>query len=170
MVHGGRLFAAAIGACQILGRRGILLSRRSTELPTNLPASILVCPYAPFSKLFPRCGAVVHHGGIGTTAKALATGTPQLNTPLAFDQLDNSLRVKRLGAGDFIKGHRVSSDNLAEMLRRLMTGPTKQRCTEIAGRIARVDALARAAQWVEELKAARLPGVPATASPTSGGR
>jgi UDP:flavonoid glycosyltransferase YjiC (YdhE family) len=134
-----------------LGRRGILLSRRSTELPRNLPASIFVCEFAPFSKLFPLCSAVVHHGGIGTTAKALASGTPQLITPLAFDQLDNSMRVERLGAGDFIKAHRVTGDNLAATLRTLITRPSKHRFEQVAKRFAQKNALVQSAEWIEEL-------------------
>ncbi len=156
MVHGGRLFSAAVRACELLGRRGILLSRRSSELPKDLPGSILVCPFAPFSKLFRRCGAIVHHGGIGTTAKALASGTPQLITPLAFDQLDNAIRVKRLGAGDFIKARGVTGDNLAAMLRVIMSGPTKKRCEEIGGRFAGPNAIERAAFLVEELATSTL--------------
>ena len=35
-------------------------------------------PFAPFRQLFPRCAAVVHHGGVGTVAKALAAGVPVL--------------------------------------------------------------------------------------------
>ena len=33
---------------------------------------------APHEWLFPRCAAVVHHGGAGTTARALWAGAPSL--------------------------------------------------------------------------------------------
>jgi len=51
-----------------------------SSLPRTLPASVCVADFAPFQLLFPRCAAVVHHGGIGTVAKALAAGVPQLRT------------------------------------------------------------------------------------------
>ena len=36
--------------------------------------------------VFPRCAAVVHHGGSGTTAATLRAGVPQLLCPFGFDQ------------------------------------------------------------------------------------
>jgi UDP:flavonoid glycosyltransferase YjiC (YdhE family) len=51
--------------------------------------------------------AVVHHGGIGTTAEALRSGRPQLVLPVGGDQPDNAARLARIGAavtmpvGDF---------------------------------------------------------------------
>jgi rhamnosyltransferase subunit B len=49
--------------------------------------------------LLPQVAALVHHGGIGTTAAALAAGIPQLIAPFAFDQFDNAARTVRLGVG-----------------------------------------------------------------------
>ncbi len=48
--------------------------------------------------LVPRLAALVHHGGIGTTAQAMRAGVPQLITPFAHDQFDNAARVERLGS------------------------------------------------------------------------
>ncbi|WP_394698486.1 glycosyltransferase [uncultured Desulfobacter sp.] len=42
-----------------------------------MPENIHYCEYAPFSRLFPKAAAVVHHGGIGTCAQALKAGIPQ---------------------------------------------------------------------------------------------
>ena len=46
--------------------------------------------------------ALVHHGGIGSSAQALAAGVPQLVMPMAYDQLDNATRLKRLKVGDWL--------------------------------------------------------------------
>lgn len=59
----------------------------------------LVFDYLPYPKLLPGVKAVIHHGGIGTIAQALAAGTPQLMVPFAHDQPDNVSRVEKLGAG-----------------------------------------------------------------------
>jgi rhamnosyltransferase subunit B len=99
-VHDKGFFQAAVTACQQLERRGILLTRFCEQIPEHLPSYVKHFPYASFGRLLPRCAALVHHGGIGTTSQGLAAGIPQLVMPLAHDQFDNAARVKRLGVGD----------------------------------------------------------------------
>ncbi|MFM7084334.1 MAG: glycosyltransferase [Hyphomicrobium sp.] len=53
----------------------------------------------PHSWLFDKVKAVVHHGGIGTTATGLRAGLPSLICPLGFDQAFWGYRVAQLGAG-----------------------------------------------------------------------
>src|SRR5947207_1844678 len=81
-----------------------------------------------------RCAAVVHHGGVGTIAEAFAAGVPQLILPIAFDQKDNAIRVKRLGAGDWVRAGRATGPRVAERLRGILTTQVKARCEEIARR------------------------------------
>src|SRR5262249_54389041 len=102
MTHRSRFFQAAVTPCETLGVRGLLLTKYSDQLPKKLPSDVLHCGFAPFRRLLPPCAALVHHGGIGTTAAALETGTPQLILPLAWDQPDNAARLRRLGAGDWL--------------------------------------------------------------------
>ena len=71
MVHAREFFAASIEACESLNRRGLVLTRFGDQLPRELPPSVKHVEYAPFGSLLPRCAALVHHGGIGTTAQAL---------------------------------------------------------------------------------------------------
>jgi len=151
MMHANLLFRSVSQACQTLQVRGILLTRYRELVPANLPPSILHVEYAPFQELFPRCAAVVHHGGVGTVAKSLAAGTPQLVLPMAFDQLDNATRVKRLGAGDFIRAGRAGSERIAQALRRLMHAEIRHRCRQLAGRFADQNGLQAAAEQVETL-------------------
>ena len=77
------------------GRRGLLLSRHREHIPRTLPSDVRHVEYAPFSELLPRCAALVHHGGIGTSAQALAAGVPQLIMPMGHDQPDNSRACSR---------------------------------------------------------------------------
>jgi sterol 3beta-glucosyltransferase len=49
--------------------------------------------------LHPRCAAVVHHGGAGTTAAALRAGVPQVTVPHIADQPYWGRRVHELGVG-----------------------------------------------------------------------
>jgi len=151
MMHAADFFAAATGACRILGQRGILLTKYPQQLPAPLPATMLPCSFAPFQELFPRCAVVVHHGGIGTTARALAAGTPQLVLPLAWDQPDNAARVRRLGAGNSLGPRQRNAAGLAAALAELLKPEARVRCAAVAGRFGDADPFQIAAEWLEAL-------------------
>jgi rhamnosyltransferase subunit B len=157
MMHGERLFDAAVEACRILGVRGLLLTKYGQQLPTLLPSFVRHCKFAPFQELFPYCAAVVHHGGIGTVAKALATATPQLILPLAFDQRDNAMRVKRLGAGDWLPRRQRNGRYIAKALAKLMTPAAREKSRSVAAQFGADDALDVAVRWLEELAPAPAP-------------
>jgi len=59
MRHGAEFFHAAVAACGMLGRRGILLTRHAQQLPTPLPHAVRHMAFAPFEELLPLCAAVV---------------------------------------------------------------------------------------------------------------
>jgi UDP:flavonoid glycosyltransferase YjiC (YdhE family) len=151
MAHPEALFCAALEACEVSGLRGIFLTKHEKALPTPLSPSIYHSHFAPFHKLFPLCAAVVHHGGIGTVAEALATGTPQLIRPLCFDQFDNAARIQRLGVGAWVKPGCFDGRRIAEALKGLMTPETQARCRGIAERFNKNDGLRAAAEYVEKL-------------------
>jgi len=50
-------------------------------------AHVFELPACPHSWLFPRCAAVVHHGGAGTLAAGLRAGCPTVVCPFIFDQV-----------------------------------------------------------------------------------
>jgi rhamnosyltransferase subunit B len=119
-VHGAGYFEAAVEAVGRLGRRAVLLTRFSEQLPAHLPATVLHVEWAPMGALLLRSALLVHHGGIGTMAQALAAGIPQLVTPLAHDQFDNANRVVRLGVGDRLDPRRFTPERAARVLDRLL--------------------------------------------------
>src|SRR5207244_7413566 len=76
-----QFFAAAVEACQRLGRRGILLTKYDHQLPPKLPDSVRHVGFVPMSKLLSHTAALVHHGGIGSCAQGLAAGVPHIVRP-----------------------------------------------------------------------------------------
>jgi rhamnosyltransferase subunit B len=133
MRHGKPYFEAAVDACRILGKRGLLLAKGKEQVPEKLPATVLHVDYAPFSEVFPRCAAVVHHGGIGTCAQALAAGVPQLIMPISFDQPDNARRLEKLGVGSRLWPKRFTGPRVAAELFKLLDSPaTRMRCRDVA--------------------------------------
>ena len=94
----GRFYEDSAAAARRLGRRAVLLvGKDPRNRPPSLPEGVVAFDYAPFSELFPRAAAVVHQGGIGTTALAMRAGRPMLVVPFAHDQPDNAERLARLG-------------------------------------------------------------------------
>lgn len=151
MVHGQNFFAAAVEACQRLGRRGLLLTRFHEQLPRSLPASVMHVRYAPFSELLPRVAGLAHHGGIGTTAQALAAGVPQLVMPMAHDQFDNAARIERLGVGASLPRKRFTAARVAAAFARLLGSPAvTTQCRTCADRLRGTDALSAACELVEQ--------------------
>ena len=151
MMHSADFFQEAVAACEIMGSRGLLLTKYSDLVPRELPATIRHCRFAPFHSLLPKCGAIVHHGGIGTTAAALAAGCPQLILPLAWDQPDNATRVSRLGVGTSLGMRHRTRGDLVKALSSMMNGELRSRCRQIASQAAACDGLQVAADWIEAL-------------------
>jgi UDP:flavonoid glycosyltransferase YjiC (YdhE family) len=151
MRHAAGFFRTAVAACEALGARGLLLTKFPDVIPPHLPPRVRHCTFAPFRQLLPLCGAIVHHGGIGTTAAGLEAGCPQLILPLAWDQPDNAARVTELGVGLSLGPRRRSSGHLSDGLARLLAPEVGQRCRALASRASGEDGLDVAAGWVEEL-------------------
>jgi UDP:flavonoid glycosyltransferase YjiC (YdhE family) len=151
MAHAAEFFRAAARACEAIDTRGLLLTKFPELVPNRLPPTILHCPFAPFRQLLPLCAAVVHHGGIGSTAAALDAGCPQLILPLAWDQPDNAVRIEKLGVGIALGSRQRDSGNMARALSRLMTAEIRNRCASIAARASQENGLEIAADWIEQL-------------------
>jgi UDP:flavonoid glycosyltransferase YjiC (YdhE family) len=156
MMHAARLFGAAAEACRILGRRAVMLTKFPEQLPAPLPDTVYHATFAPFRQLFPRCAAVVHHGGVGTVAECFAAGVPQLVLPVAWDQKDNAIRVKRLGAGEWLRAGRATGGRVAAGLRTALTPEVASRCRALAQRFGTNSALETAADHLEALAAQRV--------------
>ncbi len=133
-VQAHRFFRAALGAVEKLGARAVFVTRDLSQLPPNLPRSVLAAEYAPFSQLVRHASVFAHHGGIGTLSQGLAAGVPQLLMPMAHDQPDNEHRLRRLGAGFGIVPGQFTADRVAAALQKLMTDPAIRsaaaRCAE----------------------------------------
>ena len=155
MTHGSEYFAAAARAAESLGAPTIFVTRSASVLPDGLPDNVMHLSYAPFSRLFPRAAAVVHHGGIGTAGRALEAGVPQLIVPSGFDQFDNAARVARGGWGRELDRERLDGHRLASVLEELIDdAETRRRCAHVRERLAAVDAVEETCGAIEGLLAA----------------
>ena len=157
MRQGNSFFEASVDACRRLGRRGVLLTQFRDQVPAYLPDSISHFAYVPFSQVLPKSAALVHHGGIGTTAQALAAGIPHLVMPMAHDQPDNAARLVRLGVARSIRPRAYKAPEVAKSLAELLGSPAiAERCCKIARRFDDVDPLGEACRIIEQLAEHRL--------------
>jgi len=139
-------------AAKMLGRRAILILTNRANCPAELPQGVAAFDYAPFTELFPRAAAIVHHGGIGTTGLAMRAGRPMLVIPHAWDQFDNAERVARLGISRTIPCRRYTADRVAAELRHLLDDPAYlSRAGEIAEKLRQEDGVGAACHAIEAL-------------------
>lgn len=97
--HAEAFFEAAAEVCMELNLRGVFLAPQLRSELKKYAAQVVYFPMAPLEFLIPRSIAVVHHGGIGTSARALHGGKPQVILPWGVDQFDNARRIEELGVG-----------------------------------------------------------------------
>lgn len=141
--HAARYFHIALKTLLRLGRRGVFVTPHAAQLPDSLPSTVMWQSHVPFALLLPHAAAVVHHGGIGTTAEAFRTGTPQLVVPFAYDQFDNGLRAKGLGVADVLLAKRLSVGRMQKKLAQLLAcADVARTCSSIAQKMAQNSNLA----------------------------
>ncbi len=165
MVHAKQFFRVSTEVCRAAGRRGLLLTQFPEQLPAVLPSGVRHFDYIPFSVVLPRCAALVHHGGIGTTAQAIAAGIPQLVVPMSQDQPDNAMRIRRLSIGDFILPKAYTKPRVIEKLDRLMSSAVRDNCQRRAADLAPCQSLERASTLIEALVTVKTGSPPSAVGP-----
>jgi UDP:flavonoid glycosyltransferase YjiC (YdhE family) len=116
-------FVESASAAQLLGRRALLLLGQNPP-PPDLPPTILTWDYLPYAQVFPRAAAIIHQGGVGTTAQALRAGRPMMVVPFAHDQPDNAARLTRLGVARTLSRGRYRAKRVACELAALLNQPS----------------------------------------------
>ncbi len=82
--------------------------------PAQVPAppGVVVTRFMPHRPLLERAAAVICHGGMGITQRALAAGVPVCAVPWGRDQLEVARRVEVAGAGARLPRRRLTPTNL----------------------------------------------------------
>ncbi len=148
----GPFYHHSASVAKLLGRRAILMVKNPRALLPELPEAVVAFDYAPFSLLFPRAAAIVHHGGIGTTGLAMRSGRPALVMPCAWDQPDNAERAARLGIARTIARNRYDPRRATTELRLLLDDPAySQSATAIAAKVRQEEGVKAACDALESL-------------------
>lgn len=147
-----QFFKAAAESCQRLSLRGIFLTAYLDQLPTPLPNGVRHFEFVPFAPLLKRAAAVVHHGGIGTTAMCLKAAVPHIAVPNLHINRDTATRLARCGAGEMITPRGLCERTLSESLTRLLDSvEVRDRCRQVAESMQDVDAVSDTCDRMEKL-------------------
>jgi UDP:flavonoid glycosyltransferase YjiC (YdhE family) len=150
----GKFYEYSARAAIKLGNRAVLLigGDPRNRLRQQLPDSICVAEYAPYSGLFPRSAMVVHQGGVGTTAQCLRAGKPMLIMPYSHDQPDNARRMRRLKVARVIQRGNYTPLRVARKLKSMLAEPLFARHAEVvARRLEQEDGVRSACDALEQL-------------------
>ena len=88
-----------VEAVRCAGVRAVISTGWSGLGDSMMPPEVLIVADCPHDWIFERVSCVVHHGGAGTTAAAVAAGKPSVVVPFFGDQLFWGKMIVRAGAG-----------------------------------------------------------------------
>jgi UDP:flavonoid glycosyltransferase YjiC (YdhE family) len=146
----GRIHSVMLSALARLGKRAVFLTGWGGPAGENTPDCFYL-DSAPHSWLFPRCQAVIHHGGAGTTAACLRAGIPNLILPHTADQPFWGKRVAAIGAGPRpIAINALSVETLSAALAQMDSPALRGRAAEIGRLIQAEDGVSAAVRLIEE--------------------
>ena len=106
--------------------------------------------FMPQDWLFERAAALIHHGGIGTTARALRNGCPMLVEPYGNDQFFNAWKILSLGVGAAMHPFKLTPTEVARVLQeKVLTPDYKRRAEEVGQKIRNEQGLQTACDSIE---------------------
>ncbi|MEU2249775.1 nucleotide disphospho-sugar-binding domain-containing protein [Streptomyces sp. NPDC019224] len=90
----------------------------------RLPDNVRVIDYLPLNAVLPSCAAIVHHGGAGTVAAAVAHRVPQVIVPNErWDEISQARYIAERGAGLVLPPTELTPDALREKLQQVLCHP-----------------------------------------------
>ncbi len=141
-----RTIFAALGKA---GARGIVSEGWAHLGGGPVPPNVFLIGDCPHDWLFPRCRAVCHHGGAGTTAAGLRAGLPTIVVPSFGDQVFWGQVVAKAGAGpEPIPIARLDSAALAEAFEMIRRPEMRDRAQALSARLRETDGAELAVQSV----------------------
>lgn len=136
-------------AARLAGCRAIIQAEVAPEQQSDRVAIVGRTPHA---QVFPRCAAVVHHCGAGTTHTTLNAGVPSVGVPHVSDQFGWIAELQRLGVAPRPIGRRsLTAPKLARRIKEVLADPgMRTRAAAISARMKDDNGPAAAALMIEE--------------------
>ena len=124
-------FHTSVEAILSLGARALVIGQ--SQPFSREDDRVLSLSFAPYSLIFPGAAAVIHHGGMGTTAQALRSRVPSLIVPWGVDQFYTASQITQTGAGHFLYWRRYTPERARQLLDDLVHDDRFRREAEALG-------------------------------------
>lgn len=142
-----RLFTEA---AKLAGCRAIVQTHDAAACGFRSDDQILYVSASPHHLIFPRCAAVVHHGGAGTTQSVTLAGKPSVVVAHISEQEHWGKELRRLGiAGKVAHRGSVTAKQLAARIKALRPG-MQIRAGEVARAMSAENGVATAIRLINE--------------------
>jgi UDP:flavonoid glycosyltransferase YjiC (YdhE family) len=107
----------------------------------------------PYSEVFPRCAAIVHHGGAGTTQSSLLAGKPSVVVAHMADQTFWGSELKRLGvAGNVLQRKTLTAKELSKNILFVLNDSTMpKKATAIGQKMTGEEGVKNAIRYIESI-------------------
>lgn len=138
-------------ACKQLGERALVCAGWSDFSHVPNMEHVKVVGTVNYAAVLPSCRAVVHHGGVGTTAAGLRAGIPTLVLWSWGEQSLWGAVAKRLNVGTARRFSATTQESLVADLGTILAPQYATRAREIATRMTKpAESVAAAADCLEE--------------------
>ena len=114
------LFTEGRKICEQLQVPGVFVGGASGVELLQGSSLCLHLDYIDFEYALAKALAIIHHGGMGTTAQAIKAGVPQLIRPIKYDQPDNADRIYQLGLGTYVMPEKFKAEQVAPMIANML--------------------------------------------------
>ncbi len=146
----GQIYQVVRAALQSTHRRGVVLTGWGGSPQQGTDDGIFYLPAASHARLLPRCQAVVHHGGAGTTAAGLRAGIPNVILPHGGDQPFWAWLVARAGAGPKpLSLDKLSVERLAAALEQAASPALQAQAQRLGAALCAENGVSAAVQVIE---------------------
>lgn len=148
-----------VKALKMAEARGVILggwgglsidSLTDAELKAYAEKSCIFIEGADHMSLFPKCAALVHHGGHGTTQTSIRSGTPSIVTPMHMDQKDHGKMLQDNGIGMVLKNFLQNTpEELGKAIAKVLADDVmKTKAKEAAAVVAKTDGAKTASDYI----------------------
>ncbi|BBY58822.1 glycosyltransferase [Mycolicibacterium sarraceniae] len=150
--------AMIMKVCAELGERALICSG-VWGVPESSSPRVRIVRNISHAKVFPKCRAVVHHGGAGTTAAGLRAGMPTFVLWISAEQPLWAKQVTKLGVGTSERFSIATPESIRSGLQTVLAPRYRRRAAEVAAEMTTPQSSVSAA--ADLLEAAARDGRPA---------